>query len=197
MALALGGCVVMTPSASLTALEMASVAVTHAASLSSSSPANAVQHPHDAFSGACIELNRVASVADFVPALQAELVKNGVESRVYGETMPSSCRFTIHYNASIEWGKRMFEDDFSPYMSAARLELREYGKILASSSYKPTLLGTDKWSSTADKLAPSVRVIVKRVEAERRLLETKAATPALSAAQEEVQTFAVPESRLK
>ncbi|MEN3109787.1 hypothetical protein ACFONG_13405 [Uliginosibacterium paludis] len=196
LSLLLGGCVVMTPSASVTALEMASVAVTHAASLTSSSPSNTVQHPHDAFSGACIELNRNGSVADFVPALQAELSKNGVESRVYGEAMPASCRFTIHYSSAIAWGKRMFEDDFSPYMSEARLELRERGKILAASSYKPSVLGTDKWSATADKLAPAVRVLVKAAGPGAQATAKPAAAPATTV-QEETQVFAVPENRLR
>lgn len=185
----------MTPSASVTALEMASVAVTHAVSLTSSSPAHTVQHPHDAFQGACIELNRASGMADFVPALQSELSKSGVESRVYGDAMPASCRFTIHYSSSIAWGKRMFEDDFSPYMSEARLELRENGKILAASSYRPSVLGTDKWSATADKLAPAVRALVRAAAPAQQA--AKPAPVAAPAAPEDVQVYAVPENRLR
>lgn len=154
-----GGCVVMTPSASLTALEMASVAVTNAATLTPSGPANAVVHSYERFNGACIELNRASGVSDFVPALQAEFMKNGVDSRVYETALPSSCRFSIHYTTQIEWGRRLFSGDYSPYMSSARIELRDNGRLLAASSYKPAMLGYDRWATTQEKIAPSVRVL--------------------------------------
>jgi hypothetical protein len=149
----------MTPSASLTALEMASVAVTNAATLTPSGPANAVVHSYERFNGACIELNRASGVSDFVPALQAEFMKNGVDSRVYETALPSSCRFSIHYTTQIEWGRRLFSGDYSPYMSSARIELRDNGRLLAASSYKPAMLGYDRWATTQEKIAPSVRVL--------------------------------------
>lgn len=155
----LGGCVIFAPSPAVTALEMASIAATNAVTLAPSVPANAVVHSYDRFKGACIELNRSSSVADFVPALQAELAKNGVESRVYESIIPSDCRYTIHYATSVGWGLRMFSSEYSAYITEARLELREHGRILAASGYKPATLGYDKWSPTSDKIAPSVRVL--------------------------------------
>lgn len=154
-----GGCVVFAPSPAVTALEMASVAVTSSATLASSGPANAVVQTYDRFQGACIELNREAPVADFVPALQTELAKHGVQSRVYENVIPADCRYTIHYTASVAWGRRMLSPEYSAYMTEARLELREYGRVLASSSYKPGMLGYDRWSATREKIAPSVRVL--------------------------------------
>jgi len=157
--LCLSGCVVMTPSAELKALELVSVAVTNASTLAPSTAENSVIHPYERFDGACIELNPVSNVADFVPAMQIELAKHGVSSRVYASNLPETCRYSIHYVAQVEWGKHWFSPDYKSYMSGARIELRSYGKVLAAASYKPSLLGYDKWASTQDKIAPAVRVI--------------------------------------
>ncbi len=158
--LATSGCVVMTPSVSMTALEMASITATNAASIAPATPSDAVVvHTYDHPSSVCIQLNRDAAVADFVPALQAEFARNGVESHVY-DIVPSECPYSVHYTARVAWDRRVFSSQYIPYMSSARIELREYGRILAVSSYQPSVLNYDKWSSTRDKLAPSVRVLV-------------------------------------
>lgn len=157
--LATSGCVVMTPSVSMTALEMASITATNAASIAPATPADSVVHAYEHLSSVCIQLNRDAAVADFVPALQAEFAKNGVDSHVY-DVVPSECRYAVYYTARVAWDQRLFASEYTPYMSSARIELREYGRILAASSYQPSVLNYDKWSSTRDKLAPSVRVLV-------------------------------------
>ncbi|MDQ7989123.1 MAG: hypothetical protein REI09_05750 [Candidatus Dactylopiibacterium sp.] len=155
-----GGCVVMTPSPVLSAVELASTAATHAASLAPSSPANAVTHGYDRFPAVCIEFNRALAIADFVPALQAELVAQKVESRVYETVMPGECRYSLHYSGDVRWGRRLFSDAYAPYLAGANLELRDGGRLLASASYTPSLLGQDRWASTRSKLAPAVRVMV-------------------------------------
>lgn len=159
-----GGCVILTPSASMTALEMASLVATNAAAISPSGPANAVVHPYERLRKACIELNPSVPMPDLVPGLQAELTRYGVESRVYENALPEGCRYSIHYTASVEWGQRLFSSKYVPYLTDARLELRERGRVLAASSYKPSLLGYDRWSASRDKIAPSVRVLVQGVE---------------------------------
>lgn len=159
VALATSGCVVMTPSVSMTALEMASITATNAASIAPATPADSVVHAYDRLTSVCIQMNRDAAVADFVPALQAEFAKNGVDSHVY-DIAPAECRYTVFYMARVGWDQRMFTSEYTPYMSSARIELRENGRILAASSYQPSVLNYDKWSSTRDKLAPSVRVLV-------------------------------------
>lgn len=149
----------MTPSVSMTALELASITATNAASIAPSKPADPVVHQYDRFNIVCIQINHESSVSDFVPALQAELARNGVESRVY-EVLPPDCRYSIEYRTQLQWDQRLFSSDYSPYMSSAYLELRENGRLMASSNYEPSVLNYDKWSSTRDKIAPSVRVLV-------------------------------------
>ena len=159
VAIASSGCVVMTPSVSMTALEMASITATNAASIAPATPADSVVHAYERLSSVCIQLNRDAAVADFVPALQAEFAKNGVESHVY-DVVPAECHYAVYYTARVAWDQRLFASEYTAYMSSARIELRENGRILAASSYQPSVLNYDKWSSTRDKLAPSVRVLV-------------------------------------
>ncbi|MDP5240358.1 hypothetical protein Q9Q94_12515 [Uliginosibacterium sp. 31-16] len=150
---------IMTPSAELKALELVSIVVTNAAVTAPSAPGNAVVHPYERFDGACIELNPSSNVADFVPAVQVELARHGVSSRVYGANFPETCRYSIHYVTQLEWGRHWFSPEYVAYMSAARIELREHGQVLAAASYKPSILGYDKWASTQEKIAPAVRVV--------------------------------------
>ncbi|KAF7600277.1 MAG: cell division protein FtsI [Candidatus Dactylopiibacterium carminicum] len=155
----LGGCII-TPSPELVALQLAGTAVTTVASVAPDSPDTPIVHTYERPRMVCIEYNPVVSVEDFVPSLQAEFSRFGVETRVYEGGMPESCRYTLHYVAQREWNRSTFGSDYSSYMSSARLELRLRGSMLAAASYRPGMLGYDKWASTRSKLSPSVRVLV-------------------------------------
>lgn len=180
MALSLNACVVMTPSPALKVLELATLTVSNASALVSNEAESPLRMGHERFDGVCIELKRSVALADFVPALQAELDKHGVSSRVYDGALPVFCRHSVHYIAQLEWGRRFFESEFQPYLSAARLELRQQGKVLAASSYRLGALGLDKWGSTRDKLAPSVRVLVSGLPRAPLAEATSLAVPAQS-----------------
>lgn len=154
------GCVVMTPSVPLTILQATSLVVSNAGALIPAAPGDAVVHPpYGKLKSVCIEINRDVSVADFVPALQAELALNGVDSQVYN-LVPMTCHFAVYYTANVAWDQRIFSSDYMVYMTTSRIELRENGRVLAAASYQPSALNTSKWASTRDKIAPSVRVLV-------------------------------------
>jgi hypothetical protein len=159
----LEGCLVMTPSPAMKVLELASLSVNHASALVASGPDNPVVMPYERQDGVCIELDQTAAVSDFVPALQAELAKNGINSRVYDAVLPPYCSYAIHYVLQLEWDRRLFQSEYQPYLSSARIELRQQGRILAASSYRLGMLGLDKWSSTRDKLAASVKLIAASI----------------------------------
>lgn len=155
--LTLPGCVVMQPDPTLEAVKLISVVVTGIASMSPNPAQNAVAHPHDPVKEVCIEWNRSVAVADFIPALQGELLRHGIISRVYEAGMqPVSCGAQLDYAAFQQWEKRTFGDEYSPYLSYAALTLRKNGMVLASANYEMGVMGYDKWAPTRKKLGPLV-----------------------------------------
>ncbi|NSL56613.1 cell division protein FtsI [Uliginosibacterium aquaticum] len=182
-ALLLNACVVMTPSPALKALELATLTVSNASVLLPGGPDSPVIHAYERFDGACIELNRAVALADFVPALQAELEKNGVRSRVYETVLPETCRHSIHYMAQLEWGKALFSSEYQPYMSAARVELRQQGRVLAAASYRLGMMGLDKWASTREKLAPSVKAIANGLSEPHQTSSSRPSAPSAGSVQ--------------
>jgi hypothetical protein len=162
MLLSLQGCVFLTPSPELKALELVSTMATSAASVGPYSPDNEVLHVHGKIQSVCIEYNPGSEVADFVPSLQGVLASTGVDSRVYQPGgVPASCRYTMQYTAYMTWQKRAFGDDYSPCLTSAQITLRENGRVIASSGYQPGVLGLDTWASIRRKIEPSVRAVLK------------------------------------
>jgi hypothetical protein len=147
----------MQPDPTLEAVKLISVAITGVASMSPNPAQNTITHPHEPFKDICIEWNRNVAVADFVPALQGELLRHGIASRVYEAGMqPPGCGAELDYAAFQQWEKRTFADDYSSYLSYAALTLRKNGTVLASANYEMGVMGYDKWAPTRKKLAPLV-----------------------------------------
>lgn len=155
--LTLPGCVVMQPDPTLEAVKLISVAITGIASISPSQSQHTIVHPHEPIRDICIEWNRSVAMPDFIPALQGELQRHAIDSRVYEAGMqPSGCGAQLDYAAFLQWEKRTFSDDYSPYLSYAALTLRKNGMVLASANYEMGVMGYDKWAPTRKKLAPLV-----------------------------------------
>lgn len=130
---------------------------------------NTVYHLHPAFTSLCIEYNPDAPVSDVVPALQIELKKHQVESRVYeagpltASTLSEQCKVWLKYSAYIAWDVPPMGSGYKPYVTTAALTLRDAnGAVLSSSHYELDTagFGTSKWASTQRKLAPVVTALL-------------------------------------
>jgi hypothetical protein len=136
-----------------------------------SSARNTVYHEHASVDDVCIEVGPHTTDADVVPALQAELGRHDIHSRLY-EAAPAHpprgapCRFWMEYAAEIEWGIPPLAGGYSPYLSAASLTLRDAdGLVLSTSSYRlDGFFQMGKWSPTRDKLAPVVTALITGFE---------------------------------
>lgn len=162
--LALDACVIMTPSPAVEALELVSAAAVNAAALAPGSAQNVVQlGDAQQIRSVCIEYNRRVEVPDFVPAMQAELARYGVESRVMDAgALPATCMTTLQYSALMQWDRRLFSSEYTPYLSTAELTLRDRGRVVSSASYRERLMSTDKWQSTQKKIAPLIEALLQR-----------------------------------
>lgn len=156
------GCVVLTPSPAVEALNALGAAASGAISvMPTSSLDTQVVHLHRKISSVCIEFNPNTEVSDFVPALQAALLDQDVKSRVYASPGQfGDCQATVDYVAYIEWGKKMFSDSYSSYLVSAVINLRENDKVLASVSYRLSDRDFGKWASTYNKIKPAVRALL-------------------------------------
>lgn len=153
----LPGCTYLLTNPIVTGAQLVSAGVTVGTNVNANSSKTTVTHAHDRIKMACIEWNPEVSVGDFVPTLQNQLQKHGIESRVYDKGMsPSTCQAIINYAAYIEWDKPMFSKDLKPYLSQASLILRQNGVILASTTYQVEGAGMDKWSATDRKVGGMV-----------------------------------------
>ena len=133
-----------------------------------SNASNTVYHAHPAFQAVCIEYNPDTAAADVVPAIQMELRRHQIESRVYeagpltAGTLADQCPVWLKYHAYVGWDLPPLSSTWRPYMSSAALTLRNAnGEILASSEYQlGTGFSTGKWATTQSKLAPVVTALV-------------------------------------
>ncbi len=159
----LPGCVVMSPSPAVEALNLLSAAGTSAVSMMATTPQNVITRPHDTVRLICIEFNRSTEVPDLVPAIQLELRRLEIDSRLYAAgTVPTDCPMTLNYSASMQWGQHgFFNSEYQAYMTTAELILRSNGKVVSSASYRPGVMSMDKWQSTSYKIAPVVQALLK------------------------------------
>jgi hypothetical protein len=132
-----------------------------------SSSSNTVYHLHPQVRQVCIEFNPRAPVTDIVPALQIELRRNLVASRIYEVSSGvAGCEVWLRYTASVEWGTPPFGNGMRLYMTRAELTLlTANGEVLSSSQYNlDTTFNWGQWSSTQRKLAPVVTALLTGFE---------------------------------
>lgn len=164
-ALGLGGCSIFSSAPLWEVAKVAGMAASN--SLGQSKANNTIYQPHEPVKSVCIEFNRDTQVADFIPALQAELKSREVQSRVYEVgVVLDSCTVWLRYNAYMQWAQPPLSDKYKSYMTAATLTLQSVdGRILASSSYETNdNFGIAKWTSTRSKIAPVVAALITGVE---------------------------------
>ncbi|WP_051229524.1 hypothetical protein [Paludibacterium yongneupense] len=150
----LSGCYILAPSPAVEAAQIAAAAANGFAAMAPSEAKQPVVHEHTGVQNVCIEFNNRVQIADIVPAIQNELQKHGVDSRVYEPgTVPSGC-VILNYVAYVRLDRHVLSDLYDSYMDHAMLSLSQNGKVLATSSYD---VGSwDKWGTTQKKLAPVV-----------------------------------------
>ena len=160
----LAGCSVLSPIPAWELVKGAGTATSTA--LATSAPAkasNTVHHGDAPVREVCIEFNRNAPLEDFVPALQAELKGQGVESRVYeAGTGLQESGVWLRYASTIEGGVPPMASNYRAHLSAASLSLhRADGTLLSSSSYvADENFGLARWAGTRNKIAPVVKALV-------------------------------------
>lgn len=165
--LALSGCSIVSPAPLWELAKATGSLASMAVATNPGEPSNTVHHPHEPIKELCIEFNPQAQVADIVPALQTALRQHQIESRVYeGIVAAEKCSVWLKYSALIDWGQYPLSDRYKPYVSKAALTLQTArGRVLSSSHYElDPVLGTSKWASTQDKLAPVVSALITGIE---------------------------------
>ena len=160
----LGGCSALSPLPAWELLKGAGTATSTA--LATAAPAkasNTVHHGDAPVRALCIEFNRNAPLEDLVPAMQAELKGQGVDSSVYEPgTGLQQCEVWLRYVATIEWGVPPMASGYRANLSAAALSLhRSDGTLLSTSSYvAEENFGLARWAGTRNKIAPVVKALI-------------------------------------
>jgi hypothetical protein len=162
LAASLGGCASLAPMAGWELLKLGG---STAMSMQTPKPVNTVHHGDAPVRTVCVEYNREMPLDELVPALQAELKTQGVDSRVYDAgTGPRGCTYWLRYVGSMDWGTPPFGQEQRSYLSSAALSLhRADGRLLASSAYIGDLSGA-RWASTRKKIAPVVKALITGFE---------------------------------
>lgn len=165
--LSLSGCSIVSPAPLWELAKATGSLASMAMAANPGEPSNTVHHAHEPLKALCIEFNPQAQVPDIVPALQIALRQHQIESRVYeGIVATEKCSVWLKYSAFIDWGQYPLSDRYKPYVSKAALTLQTArGQILSSSHYElDPILGTSRWASTQDKLAPVVSALLTGIE---------------------------------
>jgi len=158
----LTGCTALGPMATWEALKWGgSTVMAH----QDAKPVNTVHHGDAPIKDVCVEYNREMPLDELVPALQAELKSQGVQSRVYDAGAgPRACTYWLRYVGSVEWGTPPLSQEQRPYLSAAALSLHNAdGRLLSSSAYVSETSGA-RWASTRKKIAPVVKALITGFE---------------------------------
>ncbi|MFJ3057115.1 cell division protein FtsI [Herbaspirillum sp. NPDC087042] len=157
LATSLSGCIVTSSNTLVDAVSLVGTAASGVKSFSPNSTQNPIVYSKDAIRDVCIEWNGSVALSDFVPGLQGELQKHGVQSRVYDAgTQALACPVTLTYVGYVKWDTKVFSDAYTPYLTYAALTLRRDGRVLGTAQYRMGSFGQDKWASPGDKLAPLI-----------------------------------------
>jgi hypothetical protein len=164
------GCSIFSPVPLWELAKGAGQAVSLAMPYTGTQASNTVYHLHPAFDAVCIEFNPDAAVPDVLPALQMELRRHQIESRVYdygpltAGVLADQCPVWLRYDAYVEWDIPPLSSTWRAYVRTADLTLRRAdGQVLSSSQYELAGgigMGMGKWASTQSKLAPVVTALI-------------------------------------
>lgn len=110
----------------------------------------------------CIKHNPKVMVSDFVPVLQKEFSRHGIETQLYEVAVPrAECPYLVTYSARRSW-------DFTPYLSQADIQiLGPDRRKVASADYHLRAKGgfsMMKWQGTEAKMGPVIDQLLADVE---------------------------------
>jgi hypothetical protein len=161
LASSLSGCVVSSTSALVDAASLVGYAASGVKSMTPNAPTNPIVYNQNPIHEVCIEWNGAVALSDFVPGLQGELQKHGVQSRVYDAgSQAMACPVTLTYTGYVKWDTKVFSDTYTPYLTYAALTLRRDGRVLGTAQYRIGTFGQDKWASASEKLGPLVDALL-------------------------------------
>ncbi|QHJ00303.1 cell division protein FtsI [Xylophilus rhododendri] len=166
-ALALGGCSVVSPEPVWELTKATAGVARMALSAAPSKSSDTIRHFKGDLASVCIRYNPDTQVSDIVPALQAELRRHQVDSRVYDSPMPAeTCAVWLKYAAQIDWDTPPFGSAYKPFVRHAALTLRAAdGQLLSSSHYQlGEGLADGKWNTTREKISPVVTALLTGTE---------------------------------
>lgn len=110
-------------------------------------------------SSICIQNNPKVQVTDFLPVLQKNLARRGIESQVYAQP-PLTCEYRMTYVAYRSW-------DIVTYLSKAELEIFDSNnRSIAAAHYHLRGKGgvaMTKWQSTETKMLPVLDQLLKNI----------------------------------
>jgi hypothetical protein len=130
-------------------------------SMTPNPPSNPIVYNKDPIREVCIEWNGAVALSDFVPGLQGELQKHGVQSRVYDAgTQALACPVTLSYTGYVKWDTKVFSDAYTPYLTFASLTLRRDGRVMGTAQYRIGSFAQDKWATVGEKLGPLVDALL-------------------------------------
>lgn len=157
----LSACVVMPSDPLVQAANLIGYAASGVRSMTPNPPQNAVIYDQNPIHEVCIEWNGAVAMSDFVPALQNELIRRGVQSRVYDAgTQSVGCQVTMTYTGFVKWDTKVFSDAYTPYLTYVSLTLRRDGRVMGSAQYRLGSFAQDKWATTNEKLGPLVDALL-------------------------------------
>ncbi len=157
LATSLSGCIVTSGNALVDAVGLVGSAASSVKAMTPNTTLNPIVLNKDPIRDVCIEWNGSVALSDFVPGLQSELLKHGVQSRVYDAgTQALACPVTLSYVGYVKWDTKVFTEAYTPYLTYAALTLRRDGRVLGTAQYRLGSFGQDKWASPGDKLAPLI-----------------------------------------
>ena len=157
LATSLSGCIVTSGNALMDVVGLVGSAASGVKAMTPNTTQNPIVLNKDPIRDVCIEWNGSVALSDFVPGLQGELLRHGVQSRVYDAgTQALACPVTLSYVGYVTWDTNAFTDAYTPYLTYAALTLRRDGRVLGMAQYRLGSFGQDKWASPGDKLAPLI-----------------------------------------
>jgi hypothetical protein len=109
----------------------------------------------------CIERNPKVVAADFLPVVEDEFRRHGIQTAVYDPPVPARCEYVLEYTARQSW-------DMVGFLRYAELRLRDREKTIGTATYRHRGgFGLNKWASTRIEDAAGHRSALVRESAGR------------------------------
>jgi hypothetical protein len=107
----------------------------------------------------CIRENPEVLMDGFLPNLIEEIERKGIRARVYQDSAPADCSYTMIYTANWNW-------DMAMYLSYAHIVLYREGTKIGEATFDARLAGLDlsKFASAESKIDPLIAELLQNAE---------------------------------